>query len=280
LFFTHDHLDQGHPPDEDPEVVARYSDLSQSFHYYCWRLLRANQDWPDMPVYSRLERTHQGPTLDAEEFWRVLCYDTAQAVAAGLFKRTRDYPGLVFLPDDVRRPRTFRRNHLIDAIDPERLMFPDDEVSIQLGIPSFFSHMTREEYADEFERRLEAYEREVGPRRVHPVQKARAICNSIPIGKRLTPEDIEEKTRGHRRPRRSAQGPTPVWTSKPELRIAHEQERNEFYSAHRTASRALAAGNQNVRFPAGTYGWRKRLNVEVDPLPEAAWQREPQLWPE
>ena len=279
LFVTHEHFHVGHPHYDDAMVEARYSRLWEEFHFLVWRLLMS-RGWKFGPAYSRLERTHQGPVLDADEFWRTICYDTAQAVAAGFFKRSGDYPGLVFLPEDVLTPRVFSRNSLIDELDPERQRFPKKEVSIQLGIPRIFSHLTRKQYSDAFAKKLKDYEDDVGPKRVHTKSRAVENCHSLSLGKRLSLDDILEKTRGHQPPPNFARGFSPFYSSKTEIKLSFKEERTQFHRKHKDAYDGMKAGKPNVKFPSGTYGWRRLLNVEVEPPESTAWANQPLWWPD
>jgi hypothetical protein len=273
LVFTHDHLDMGHPWRDDARVQARFSDLWEMFHYWIWRVLRAN-GWKHGPAYAPRERTYQGPTLDEEGMWHALCYDTAQAVKAGMVKRSSDYPGLVFLPKDVKEPRRFRRTSLLAGFEEE---FPDEEVSIQLGIPRMFAHMTPDEYVREFEARLEAYEDEVGPERVRPLYQLERDLRALRPGTRLSEERERELTRGKPAPPDFTPGAAPVTCSDPELKLAYYRERTEFWDRHSEASDELRTQNTKPVFPVGTYGWRKRLNVPIEEPEQPCWAKRP-LW--
>jgi hypothetical protein len=270
LFFNHHHKDVGHPLIDGPQARARYSDLFQSFHWWYWRLLVTAGGWQHGPAYTPRERTYQGPSLDAEQIWHDLTYDTANPVAAGFFKRSKDYPGLCLQPENVTEPRVFKRNSLIAQLDPERKIFEDDELELKLSIPRPFKHMSPEEYQAEFRRRLDAYEAEVAHDRVHRVRKAVRICNSVRLGKRLGKKDMVEMTRGKQPPTRKKEHYR-VGATDSEMRQAFFELRRQFWADTRTALEAVRAGEANVVFPAGTYGWSKLLNAELGPPPDRPW---------
>lgn len=265
-FFNHGHYDLGHPFEDAPDVEPRFSAFFEDLHWWNQRLLQKAGGWEHGPAYTRLERTYQGPSLDADQVWHDLCYDTAQAVAAGFFRRSRQYPGLCFQPEDVLQPRIFRRNELIEKLDPERQYFLDDEIEVRLSIPRPFRHMTPEEYVQEFRTRLDQYEASAAPPRVHAPHQARKICNATRLGQRLTPEDLHRKTRAKRAPKRPP-GHAPVNSTDPNLKREFYAQRRDFWSRHQRAFLELRAGRRDVRFPLGTYGWRRRLNVAISAEP-------------
>lgn len=274
--YNHDHMCAGHPWHDDATTAPRFAAFNQRFRFLWWLVLKANENW-EGPAYTRKERTDQGAVLDAEEYWRVATYDTAQAIKVGLFQRTKDDPSLVFLPEDVLEPRVFRRNSIIDKVDPDRVLFPFDEVSIQLGVPRIFSHLTREEYAKEFANQLEAYEDEVGPKRVYSVESTKNRCHKLRIGQPVGRDT--HKTRGRRR-RNAPQTRRPVYTSKPELRKAYRDEESAFFAAHQTSYEDMKKHGRAVVFPTGTSGWRRLMNVPVSPPPTTCWANQPLWWPD
>ena len=266
FFFTHDHLDLGHPAADSAEEVPRFSAFFEDFHWWVFWLLKQN-GWEHGPVYNPLERTYQGPSLDSDQIWWDLVYDTSQAVTAGFVRRSKHYVGLCFQPEDVLKPRRFRRNRLIDRIDPDRKRFPREVASIQLGVPRPFQHLSREEYAEEFRRRLDEYEDSVANPRAKTVWQAAADCRRRTIGKVL-------RTNGESRPNRvrSTLRPQPVNSTRNELKRAYRKQRREFWQEHRSSYESLQEDSHDVKFPPGTYLWRRKLKLGCSRAQTGCWE--------
>jgi hypothetical protein len=270
FFFTHDHLDLGHPIVDAIDAEPRFSAFLEEFHWWVFWLLKTH-GWDEGPVFNRFERTYQGPSLDAEQVWWDLVYDTAQAVTAGFVRRSKHYVGLVFQPENVRDPREFGRNALIDAIDPDRRLFPEDTLSVKLSIPRPFRHMSDDEYIEEFRSRLDAYESRVANPRARIPREAARICRRRRIGEKIGDHDDDDYRSGHPKPPRSTLRPQPVNSTIPELAAKYRAERREFWEEHDLSYQLLRSGARGVKFPAGSYFWRRRLDLGCLPCEPGCW---------
>ncbi len=277
FWLTHHHLDMGQIAElakSCADECPRFSDFLTDLHYYLFRIHQA-QGWEHGSVMNPRERTDQRPSLDAEQIWWDLVYDTANPVKDGFYEKSSEYPGLCLQPENVTEPVWFVRNRLIDAIRTDDSLFDVERISLQLSIPRPFKHLDPEEYQKEFRTRLDEYEARVRSPRANSEKSTRRLLTRTRGGIIRS-----RKTRTTSRKGRTRTHNPGVNTTKPALRKAFYKERNDFWDQHREAREFLRSKKTRVAFPPGTYWWRRVLNVDVKSKPDPpVWQLEPPWTP-
>jgi hypothetical protein len=213
--------------------------------------------------------------LDAGACIRKLCYDMGQAVKAGLFESGEYYPGLCFRPTNLTEPLTFRRNSLIAAIDPDGSRFPAKVLSLKLSIPRPFLHLGRAAYKEVLQDALNDYESSVAsPSASTP--NGMVACRSARLGRQF--KKVRQRWEKHGDIHYTPEENNPrAYSSDPALTAAFEQEKREFNRQHQTSFELLREGHGAVRFPAGSYRWRKLLKLPSLAAPRPCYA-DVELW--
>lgn len=177
---------------------------------------------------------------DPEDVWAKLVYTATNAVKHGLVRKSSDWPGLRTLAKDItgeprrfHRPKTrfFRRSKLPEHAD------------LHLTPPPQFQHLGEEEFARQFQERIQRQEEEL---RADRKRQGLSYLGAYAARRQRRDESPKPGTaHGSLHPS--------IATRDPKRRIARLTEVRRFRDAYREGRRRWLLGEPDVVMPAGTY---------------------------
>lgn len=224
---------------DDPE--GNYPDFIRDFHARVTEVLNHHYGHTG-PIWENC-KPYRARLLDDETIMEKLLYAATNAVWHGLTPCSRQWPGLIFSPEDAGEE--------ISVTCPEYLLDNyncfDEKIDYVVPIPSIYGDTPAKKVRTDFRRRRrrreESLRRERGDSFLG-LEKALAVGPDYAPPERDDPRDLSNK----------------VFDCKPENVEAGLDDLSSFRRDYGQTRRAFTKGNRHVRWPHGTYAmvrWHK-----------------------
>jgi len=206
----------------------------------------------------------EGPLWDARRYssvevhgegaaWDKLVYVMTNPIKHGLVSRPEDWPGLITLISEIRAGKVTVERPDLPCFKGSTL---PEHVELELLPPPALGHLSREEYADQLERRVRE--------RIRELNGLFLSSDKAPMGaERVLAADPNDRPVVHQ----EASGLDPRISSLEESSAYHRELLEELKEWRRAywEARSRWSRDPRVEFPYGTYAMRVHYNARVAP---------------